>query len=75
MDFKMIFKLKGMWDKFTRNHPKFPAFLKEFRKHQMTEGTVIDVKITFPDTKEIETNIKLTNDDLNLLEELKKLKG
>ena len=25
MDFKMLFKLKGLWDKFTKNHPKFSS--------------------------------------------------
>ena len=24
----MIFKIKGMWDEFTANHPKFPRFLQ-----------------------------------------------
>ncbi len=75
MDFKMLFKLKGLWDRFAKNHPKFPNFLKEFRKNQITEGTIIDLKITFPNEKQIETNIKITQDDLNLIDELKKLKG
>lgn len=75
MDFKMLFKLKGLWDRFSKNHPKFPSFLKEFKKNKINEGTVIDLKITFPDSKEIETNIKITQDDLNIIEELKKLKG
>ena len=75
MDFKMLFKLKGLWDRFSKNHPKFPNFLKEFKKNKITEGTVIELKITFPDEKSIETNIKVTQDDLYLMEELKKLKG
>ena len=33
MDFKMLFKLKGLWDRFSKNHPKFPSFLKEFKKN------------------------------------------
>ena len=75
MDLKMLFKLKTLWDKFSKNHPKFPGFLKEFKKHQLTEGTVIDLKITFPDAQELETNLKITQDDLNMIEELKKMKG
>ena len=49
--------------------------LKEFKKNHITEGTIIDIKITFTDAKEIETNIKVTQDDLNIIEELKKIKG
>ena len=75
MDFKMLFKLKGLWDRFSKNHPKFPNFLKELKKNKITEGTVIELKITFPNEKSIETNIKVTQDDLNLMEEIKKLKG
>lgn len=74
MDFKMLLKLKGIWDKFTKNHPKFPSFIKEFQKRGLKEGSIIDLKITYPDNVEIEANIKLCAEDLAIIEELKSMK-
>lgn len=74
MDFKMLLKLKGLWDRFTKNHPKFPNFIKEFRKRGIKEGSIIDLKITYPDNVEVEANIKVTSDDLAIIEELKSIK-
>ena len=75
MDIGMMLKFGGLWAKFSKNHPKFPQFIKAVQHNGFKADTIIDVKITFPDTKEIETNIKVTQDDLNIIEELKKLKG
>lgn len=74
MDFKMLLKLKGLWDRFTKNHPKFPNFIKEFRKRGIKEGCILDLKITYPDNVEVEANIKVTSDDLAIIDELKTLK-
>ena len=74
MDFGMLLKLGGLWAKFSKNHPKFPQFVKAVQKNGIKEDTVIDVKITYPDGAELDTNLKLTASDLAMIEELKKLK-
>lgn len=74
MDFKLLFKLKGLWDRFSKNHPKFPNFIKEFRKKGLKENAIIDFKITYDDNTTIETNIKIQKDDLSIIEELKSIK-
>lgn len=74
MDFGMLLKLGGLWAKFSKNHPKFPQFVKAVQKNGIKEDTVIDVKITYPDGTELDTNLKLTASDLAMIEELKKLK-
>ena len=39
MNISAIWKLKGAWEKFTANHPKFPLFLDAIQRKGVTEGT------------------------------------
>ncbi len=66
-----LFKIKGLWEKFTANHPKFPAFIQAASNGMMSEGTIIDVMITAPDGRKISTNVKLKEEDLELFRQLK----
>ncbi|MBQ0028008.1 MAG: hypothetical protein KBS96_05340 [Lachnospiraceae bacterium] len=74
MDIGMIMKLKGAWDTFTANHPKFPMFGKAVIAKGIKEGTVIEINITDPDGTPISTNLKITQSDLELFETLKNMK-
>ena len=69
----MLFKMKGMWDRFTASHPKFPLFLKAVQKKGIQEGTILAMSVTTPSGAKIETNLKLTAEDMALFEEIKKL--
>lgn len=68
-----VMKLKGAWEEFTRNHPKFPAFLNAAKAKGITEGTIIGIKIVSPDGEAIETNIKVQPDDMRLFETVSKM--
>lgn len=74
MDIGMMLKLGGLWAKFSKNHPKFPQFIKAVQKNGFKPDTVIDVKITYPDGNVVDSNLKITESDLAIIEELKKLK-
>jgi len=74
MNISAIWKLKGAWEKFTQNHPKFPLFLEAMQKKGITEGTVIGISFTDTQGKTIETNIKVTASDIELYETLRDLK-
>lgn len=69
----MLFRMKGMWDQFTRNHPKFPLFLRAAQQKGIQEGTILAVSITTPAGEKLETNLRVTAEDMQLFEELKKL--
>ena len=69
-----IFKIKGAWEKFVNNHPKFPMFLNAASKEALKENSVIEIKITTSEGKEMVTNLKVTKSDLELFESLKNLK-
>lgn len=74
MDFGMLLKLGGLWAKFSKNHPKFPSFVKAVQKNGVKPDMVIDIKITYPDGNSIDSNLKVTESDIQMLEELKKMK-
>ena len=69
----MLFKMKGMWDRFTAGHPKFPLFLKAVQQKGIREGTILAMSVTTPSGEKIETNLKLSAEDMALFEELKQL--
>lgn len=68
-----LFKIKGMWEQFVQNHPKFPMFLNALKSLGMGEGSIIEIQITQPDGQQLKTNLKLTQSDLELVEQLKGL--
>ena len=70
----MIMKIMNMKNTFTNNHPKFVAFINAmFIKSQITEGTIIEIRITKPGEEPVETNLKVQASDLELVNELKDL--
>ena len=66
----MIFKLKNLQQRFVSDHPKFPAFLQAVMAKGLTEGTVLALSVTDPEGHTIETNIKLTQNDIDAYHEL-----
>ena len=67
-----LFKLKSSWDNFTRNHPKFPLFIKAVAGGNVIQpDTIIEINITPAEGKNYTTNLKITPEDLNLINDLK----
>jgi len=68
-----IFKMKDAWGKFSQNHPKFVPFLAAVNRRGITEDTVIEIIVTDPAGESIATNVKITQEDLELFNEMKNL--
>ncbi len=68
----MLMQMKGMLDEFKKNHPKVPMFFTAAAQN-VGEGSVIEMAITSPDGKKICTNMRVTADDLKLVEQLKSM--
>lgn len=66
----IIFELQNKWNHFTQNHPKFPKFLQAVAGTQMNPGTIIEVKVTSAEGQAISSNIKLTEEDVQMLKAL-----
>lgn len=71
MDFSAIMKFKGAWDTFTNNHPKFMPFMQAVGREAIADGAIIEVKVTSPDGKEYNTNMKLKQSDIDLFTQFK----
>ena len=71
MDFTAIMKFKGAWDTFNKNHPKFMPFMQAVGQEAIADGTIIEFKVTSSEGKEYNTNMKVTQSDLDLFAQLK----
>lgn len=68
-----LFKIKGLWEQFVENHPKFPMFLNALKTSGISEGSVLEIQVTQPDGTHMKTNIKVSQSDMELFEQLKTL--
>ncbi|MCI1304975.1 MAG: hypothetical protein LKG40_01960 [Lachnospiraceae bacterium] len=59
-----LMKAKARYGIFKKQHPKFLAFLGAINAKMLEPGTVIDVKVTGTDGRTIETNLRLTPEDV-----------
>lgn len=66
-----LLKIKGMWDQFTQRHPKFPAFLSAMAQGAINEGSVLEITVTTADGRKISSNLKVTREDMEMVEEVK----
>ena len=70
-----LMKLMQMKNQFSAAHPKFEAFLKMMFSRKLEEGTVLEMTITRPGEEPVTSNIKVSQSDIEMFEELKKLMG
>ena len=76
MNISELMKIKGAWDTFSGNHPQFVKFLNYMSQTKIDEGTDFSISVKRPDSdKEIKTNLKVTESDLELVETLKAMAG
>lgn len=65
----MLMKLKTKLEGFNARHPKFKMFFADaFGK--MAQDDVLEIKVKKPDGREIRTNIRVTGEDVELLQDL-----
>ena len=69
-----ILKFKGMWDEFTRRHPKFPLFLNALSQNGITEGTILEIQVKKPNGTELSSNLKITKEDMELFQKLREMR-
>lgn len=69
-----IMKLMGFKNKFQAAHPKFVAFISDVARRGVSEGDIIEVSIIKADGTKTTANMRVTQDDVNMVGELKNLK-
>lgn len=67
-----MLKLKTYLEHFKQNHPKVISFFSA-ASCLVDKDSVIELKVTSPEGKTIVTNMKVSEDDIALIAELKKL--
>lgn len=67
-----LMKIKGMFEKFRNNHPKVPLFFNAVSQ-SIDEGSIIEINVTTSQGKNLCTNMKVTADDLEMIQQLKKM--
>lgn len=68
----MLMKIKGLFDRFQKNHPKVPMFFQAAAK-AIDEGSVIEITVTTSDGKNLCTNMRVNADDVALVNDIKDL--
>lgn len=66
-------KLMSAKNAFTNNHPKFVSFLSAVFGTGIPEDTIIEITVTKPGQAPITSNIKIRQEDLELIETLKEM--
>ena len=74
MNPQALMQVMAAWNTFKGNHPKFPAFINAVRNQGIKEGSIIEISITDPDGKKIETNLKINESDMQLFESIKNMR-
>jgi len=71
----ILMKLMNAKNTFSKNHPKFEAFINNviLGGNGIPEGTIIEITVTKPGEEPITTNIKVQQSDLDMVESLKEL--
>ncbi|MBQ9136879.1 MAG: hypothetical protein IJX66_12395 [Lachnospiraceae bacterium] len=65
--------LKNDLEKFKNNHPRFIQFIQAIAQDGLNEGTILECKVITPEGREMQTNIKVTQEDLELFQKLKSM--
>lgn len=69
-----IMKLMGLKNRFESSHPKFVSFIKDVASRGVTEGDILEVTISRADGTKTTANLRVTKDDVDLINELKTLR-
>lgn len=69
----ILMKLMNAQNVFTKNHPKFAAFLSAVFSSKIEEGTIIELAVTKPGEETVTTNLKVQQSDLELFNEIKEM--
>ena len=65
-----LLEFRKHWGDFEARHPKFVQFVGAIMKSGISEGSIIEVKITFPDGRELESNLKVSPEDVEFIKSI-----
>ena len=69
-----MMKAAGLFRKFQADHPKVVAFFQHYIGSGIPADSVIEITVTRPGEQPVTTNFRVLQDDIDMVEALKKLK-
>jgi hypothetical protein len=69
-----MFAAMNAFKKFQGNHPKAVAFFQHEILGGVPEGTVIEFSVTKPGTEKVTSNLKVTQDDIDMFNDIRNMK-
>lgn len=63
----VLITFKKKIEEFGMRHPRFVSFIQALKGREMPVGSVIDITVTMPDGETFQSNIKLTEEDIEML--------
>ena len=69
----MLMGLKSKIDILKNNHPKFFGFFKAVKKKAFKADSIFEIKVTSPEGEVLETSIRLTQSDIDAINDLANL--
>ena len=70
-----FFKVKAGLGKLGEEHPKLFPFMKAVSAAGAREGTIVEMKVTTPEGQVLESNLKLTANDIELFRMIREIGG
>ena len=71
---RKMMEMKKIKEQFEQRHPKVFPFLQTVSQSGICEGSIIEINVTRPDGKNFCSNIKVTPEDLEMLQQLKTMR-
>lgn len=62
-----LFRVRSAAAQFNANHPKLLPFFNAAKTKAMTPGSIIEIAITDPNGEKIETNLRVHESDIELI--------
>lgn len=62
-----LLTFKKKIEDFGMRHPRFVSFIQALKGQEMPVGSVIDITVTMPTGETYQSNIKLTEEDIEML--------
>lgn len=69
-----LLNLKRCFGVFRNNHPKAIKFAESV-SDRITEGSIVEINVQFPDGSRSKANIRINRDDIELIGELRRAVG
>lgn len=68
-----LLQFKREWERFTQRHPKLMRYLSVVSRTHMKEGVIVELSVREPDGNPLHANLRLTSEDVALLQSVKEL--